>query len=190
MFQSPCGDSLFSDRSAITSRSHCETTAMFQSPCGDSLFSDTFPMVHLDLAWSRWFQSPCGDSLFSDETIQPHEFLNERGSFNPLAGIRCFLTRRPARGGWRGAYSTTSFNPLAGIRCFLTVCNKTRAGKTWKVQMFQSPSGDSLFSDVPFALLFDDTPHTGFNPLAGIRCFLTHDRGVSQQFNRHGVSIP
>ena len=37
--------------------------------------------------------------------------------FNPLAGIRCFLTRSVLR--WK-LVLLASFNPLAGIRCFLT----------------------------------------------------------------------
>ena len=37
--------------------------------------------------------------------------------FNPLAGIRCFLTRvrQPVY-----EWPSSGFNPLAGIRCFLT----------------------------------------------------------------------
>ena len=37
-----------------------------------------------------------------------------------------------------------SFNPLAGIRCFLTEISDTLC--RW-CALFQSPSGDSLFSD-------------------------------------------
>ena len=38
--------------------------------------------------------------------------------FNPLAGIRCFLTLSPHEATGRGYFEC--FNPLAGIRCFLT----------------------------------------------------------------------
>ena len=63
--------------------------------------------------------------------------------FNPLAGIRCFLTfEQRLRENW----ADNSFNPLAGIRCFLTVT---------VVMRLASSAGH------------------GFNPLAGIRCFLT-----------------
>ena len=39
-------------------------------------------------------------------------------------------------------------------------------------QRFQSPSGDSLFSDTQEGWSLANTG-TRFNPLAGIRCFLT-----------------
>ena len=65
-------------------------------------------------------------------------------SFNPLAGIRCFLTARPP--GQRPGVQM-GFNPLAGIRCFLTTLYRvTDSVDSW--YRFQSPSGDSLFSDV------------------------------------------
>ena len=37
------------------------------------------------------------------------------------------------------------FNPLAGIRCFLTI--DLQSGQKRVLLAFQSPSGDSLFSD-------------------------------------------
>ena len=40
-------------------------------------------------------------------------------SFNPLAGIRCFLTFM--RRGCLRLFKRSRFNPLAGIRCFLTI---------------------------------------------------------------------
>ena len=39
------------------------------------------------------FQSPSGDSLFSDGGSFDNELAGADESFNPLAGIRCFLTR-------------------------------------------------------------------------------------------------
>ena len=39
-------------------------------------------------------------------------------SFNPLAGIRCFLTHNTVFG--ESLRRMMCFNPLAGIRCFLT----------------------------------------------------------------------
>ena len=40
------------------------------------------------------FQSPSGDSLFSDILNGKIIFAIQCDSFNPLAGIRCFLTRQ------------------------------------------------------------------------------------------------
>ena len=42
-------------------------------------------------------------------------------------------------------HSSGCFNPLAGIRCFLTLilCD----ARMQFLELFQSPSGDSLFSD-------------------------------------------
>ena len=67
------------------------------------------------------FQSPCGDSLFSDrsDTIVNMWVGIVTKSFNPLAGIRCFLTRL-GRAGTDYTDGRVRFNPLAGIRCFLT----------------------------------------------------------------------
>ena len=62
---------------------------MFQSPGGDSLFSDYY--FHNGLHPAGWFQSPGGDSLFSDFAIVKEKDCDLLG-FNPLAGIRCFLT--------------------------------------------------------------------------------------------------
>ena len=67
-------------------------------------------------------------------------------SFNPLAGIRCFLTKYEAREAEYAA-ERKGFNPLAGIRCFLTQLTVTE-----KAEM-----------------------KLCFNPLAGIRCFLTSE---------------
>ena len=61
--------------------------------------------------------------------------------FNPLAGIRCFLTEVEDMD---CIFFTPRFNPLAGIRCFLTPGASPRQPKR---RQFQSPSGDSLFSD-------------------------------------------
>ena len=43
----------------------------------------------------------------------------DQEGFNPLAGIRCFLTMYNKPG---DRELVMSFNPLAGIRCFLTCC--------------------------------------------------------------------
>ena len=63
------------------------------------------------------FQSPSGDSLFSDPIQIDRVYKEEIYCFNPLAGIRCFLTRR--------------------VVCLIDV----------SLRGFQSPCGDSLFSD-------------------------------------------
>ena len=56
--------------------------------------------------------------------------------------------------------------------------------------MFQSPSGDSLFSDATNAFSAA-TNAAGFNPLAGIRCFLTLDVEAVHLFDTElNVSIP
>ncbi len=41
---------------------------LFQSPCGDSLFSDPLEaaVLYANRLATDEFQSPCGDSLFSD----------------------------------------------------------------------------------------------------------------------------
>ena len=70
--------------------------------------------------YTATFQSPSGDSLFSDELIKRELLVCEAVyRFNPLAGIRCFLTG--AASAMPGLRYTTCFNPLAGIRCFLTI---------------------------------------------------------------------
>ena len=66
---------------------------------------------------STTFQSPSGDSLFSDATNQLAGSLPDELGFNPLAGIRCFLTNHGERA---ERHDIECFNPLAGIRCFLT----------------------------------------------------------------------
>ena len=54
--------------------------------------------------------------------------------------------------------------------------------------MFQSPHGDSLFSDL---LIADEAHHaSGFNPLTGIRCFLTVGYTTSIEIDGFNVSIP
>ena len=94
VFQSPSGDSLFSDRDGVVRQSHCR----------------------------YGFQSPSGDSLFSDLSAQEHRrHSGERLDigFNPLAGIRCFLTIYYLTFSLKTP--RIRFNPLAGIRCFLTL---------------------------------------------------------------------
>ncbi len=87
------------------------------------------------------FQSPCGDSLFSD--LKDDELMKseQETGFNPLAGIRCFLTH--------GAMRFT----------------KRRGADA----VFQSPCGDSLFSDCPKSKASTKPSKHCFNPLAGIR---------------------
>ena len=68
-----------------------QQSIQFQSPSGDSLFSDITRFLP-DRADRIAFQSPSGDSLFSDG---PHRTIDQQTGeicFNPLAGIRCFLT--------------------------------------------------------------------------------------------------
>ena len=43
---------------------------MFQSPSGDSLFSDEPPIPDDCVADEDKFQSPSGDSLFSDRSVR------------------------------------------------------------------------------------------------------------------------
>ena len=65
MFQSPHGDSFFSDANQFESLD--PVTKAFQSPHGDSFFSDLHILV--DAEGHRVmieFQSPHGDSFFSD----------------------------------------------------------------------------------------------------------------------------
>ena len=69
------------------------------------------------------------------------------------------------------------FNPLAGIRCFLTLLGNTKID--YDKELFQSPSGDSLFSDQNDVLYLQSSSLPRFNPLAGIRCFLTVSCGVT-----------
>ena len=64
--------------------------------------------------------------------------------FNPLVGIRCFLTMYNKPG---DRELVMSFNPLAGIHCFLT--HPITISTIWLNWI------------------------VSFNPLAGIRCFLT-----------------
>ena len=70
------------------------------------------------------------------------EDVEDRG-FNPLAGIRCFLTLQKYSD---DPIELKGFNPLAGIRCFLTYIGGNAGRHRYRV--FQSPSGDSLFSDI------------------------------------------
>ena len=63
------------------------------------------------------FQSPHGDSLFSDEIRYCWSGLAFE-SFNPLTGIRCFLTDDATDRASQN--DDVRFNPLTGIRCFLT----------------------------------------------------------------------
>ena len=69
--------------------------------------------------------------------------LGQPLGFNPLAGIRCFLTEAISVS--QSRFERDCFNPLAGIRCFLTENNRRWTQPVH--QRFQSPSGDSLFSD-------------------------------------------
>ena len=49
---------------------------MFQSPSGDSLFSDRRKGCSLMFSEEELFQSPSGDSLFSDKIIErPHPLV-------------------------------------------------------------------------------------------------------------------
>ena len=64
MFQSPSGDSLFSDKKGSDNEQNEQE--VFQSPSGDSLFSDDGGMpIQIERVYKE-FQSPSGDSLFSD----------------------------------------------------------------------------------------------------------------------------
>ena len=90
--------------------------------------------------------------------------------FNPLAGIRCFLTISSRE---RTALElASSFNPLAGIRCFLTVKRGPSPLIDLRLEGFNPLAGIRCF-------LTRSCVHRGFvwqscfNPLAGIRCFLT-----------------
>ena len=61
------------------------------------------------------------------------------------------------------------FNPLTGIRSFLT---HRKSHQTPKKNKFQSPHGDSFFSDAEIKTAYE-TEADSFNPLTGIRSFLT-----------------
>ena len=82
-------------------------------------------MVALDRVYAgeivEMFQSPHGDSFFSDIAmlIDPNEYFLT--GFNPLTGIRSFLTIRTFRAFRHWEWTLTNgFNPLTGIRSFLT----------------------------------------------------------------------
>ena len=55
---------------------------------------------------------------------------------------------------------------------------------------FQSPSGDSLFSDESLRFLDKPELEYRFNPLAGIRCFLTKSAKTPLPLPAEQVSIP
>ena len=65
------------------------------------------------------------------------------------------------------------FNPLTGIRCFLTWWQIQTDSNLKHPPRFQSPHGDSLFSDLHPKTNWHSKGGRGFNPLMGIRCFLT-----------------
>ena len=68
-FQSPHGDSFFSDASPQQAE-HIYVdhhTYLFQSPHGDSFFSDGIQSMSTTMIWEKQFQSPHGDSFFSDK---------------------------------------------------------------------------------------------------------------------------
>ena len=91
------------------------------------------------------------------------------GGFNPLTGIRSFLTRSATP---CPSHPSSGFNPLTGIRSFLTV--DPSGHYINKEGTFQSPHGDSFFSDFSrtFSISITQEPYR-FNPLTGIRSFLT-----------------
>ena len=62
--------------------------AMFQSPSGDSLFSDAYALGIDDQAIAYMFQSPCGDSLFSD---QSWAVLKDRADLKVSIPLRGFV---------------------------------------------------------------------------------------------------
>jgi len=116
------------------------TASAFQSPHGDSFFSDVNGCDRTKHGHFP-FQSPHGDSFFSDLSVRPVP-PSPSARFNPLTGIRSFLTYTyPLRKRDR----CTRFNPLTGIRSFLTVNQGNFASLAQG--LFQSPHGDSFFSD-------------------------------------------
>ena len=146
-----------------------ERRCMFQSPGGDSLYSDS--QYEKSGKWSNTSFNP----LAGIRCIQTCRGCGTLGGyywtrFNPLAGIRCIQTGgddyEKDRDGkvsipWRGFvvfrltdaeydlyHSLLSFNPLAGIRCIQTLYNSHEW--SWAVA-FQSPGGDSLYSDSVYA---------------------------------------
>ena len=88
--------------------------------------------------------------------------------FNPLTGIRCFLTQMLKA---KTVDEELGFNPLTGIRCFLTPGRRSGIGY-WTDARFNPLTGIRCFLTYQTML---DNGHTieGFNPLTGIRCFLT-----------------
>ena len=115
------------------------------------------------------FQSPHGDSFLSDQPAPPATTGKPSG-FNPLTGIRSFLTPRSRL---RRRYTIFRFNPLTGIRSFLTVGLAERAVNDEEFHTFQSPHGDSFLSDGTMRPKWEKVYVEGFNPLTGIRSFLT-----------------
>ena len=163
-FQSPHGDSFYSDHYPRIRQS--DPRRRFQSPHGDSFYSDTYAEQRIPLLLQSFnpltgirsiltrrvielmeyhsgeFQSPHGDSFYSDFL---HDAIRKQrvvARFNPLTGIRSFLTVSacPER-----ANLFDSFNPLTGIRSFLT--SNAASAIRWARGKFQSPYGDSFFSD-------------------------------------------
>ena len=65
------------------------------------------------------------------------------------------------------------FNPLTGIRSFLTF--RRIAHHHIRSPSFQSPHGDSFFSDTMLADWQPAAISGRFNPLTGIRSFLTQN---------------
>ena len=95
--------------------------------------------------------------------------------FNPLTGIRSFLTRLP---GMRcGGFASTCFNPLTGIRSFLTRLPGMRCGG-FASTCFNPLTGIRSFLTY-WRVDHADNKAQGFNPLTGIRSFLTKQSGPS-----------
>ena len=92
MFQSPHGDSFFSDLS-IERITLDENGFKFQSPRGDSFFSDIY---NIERGYTQipMFQSPHGDSFFSNSAppAASDALPSSYSRFNPLTGTRSFLT--------------------------------------------------------------------------------------------------
>ena len=107
--------------------------------------------------------------------------------FNPLTGIRSFLTQARQRGNTLPC--NLRFNPLTGIRSFLT--NNVWMFGDELTPEFQSPHGDSFFSDAAILALIVWLVRNEFrfNPLTGIRSFLTQRNSRQPQRNSR-VSIP
>ena len=136
----------------------------FQSPGGDSLYSDVTRMRGTGfgtVSFNPLAGIRCIQTMYTTLYTSTEHF-----GFNPLAGIRCIQTVVINSSSQN---ASVCFNPLAGIRCIQTpqsvegcqgwirvsipwrgfvVFRRETQSNRWGTKVtFQSPGGDSLYSD-------------------------------------------